>query len=696
MRSVAVFVALVVAGAVLAGLRIVPVPVLVLSLPFLAILAWKPVLRRLAVRNAMRRPRETALVILGSLLGTAIITGSMIVGDTLHSSIRRSAFTQLGPIDELVVMPQPSQLTPLQRSLAVSASRDIVGTLPISGIVAAVANGPQATRRLAEPTATVAETDFTAAAAFGGDRRATGISGPTPAPGQAVVGRDLATKLAVRVGDPVVAYAYGQELQLTVARIVPRLGVAGFNLGDGGRSQGGTGSSSYTLFVTPGTLNGLYTRAAQASARVVPPETALAVSNRGGIIGGASLSSAAQAQIEQRAAAAGLPGPEVTLVKKDLLDSADQQGKSFTQLFSTLGFFGVLAGILLLVNIFVMLAQERKAELGMIRAVGMRRAGLVGSFSLEGWMYSLSSAAVGTLAGIGIGRLIVVAARGIFARGSDGLDFAFSASLHSIQTGFTFGFVISLVTVLTTSLFISRLNVIRAIRDLPEPVNPRHLATSAIVGAALYLVGAGITLGGIKGNNPAMTLIGIPLAALGAVPALRRFGLPRRALVSGACVISIVWEVMAFDIVRHAFRRGGVGIFLVQGMILVAAAVILVSQNQDVIGAFLRTAGGGARNMSLNLGLAYPLAKRFRTGMILAMYSLVVFTLTFLIVFSHLFGNQVTKFTQQISGGFTLVAPSNEANPIPAAAVRARPDVASVAALSQTVGEWQTAAGGTD
>jgi len=50
----------------------------------------------------VRRPRETALVILGSLLGTAIMTGSFVVGDTFNASIRRTAYTQLGPVDEIV------------------------------------------------------------------------------------------------------------------------------------------------------------------------------------------------------------------------------------------------------------------------------------------------------------------------------------------------------------------------------------------------------------------------------------------------------------------------------------------------------------------------------------------------------------------------------------------------------------------
>ena len=36
--------------------------VALLSLPFLFVLARKPILRRLALRNAVRRPRETVLV----------------------------------------------------------------------------------------------------------------------------------------------------------------------------------------------------------------------------------------------------------------------------------------------------------------------------------------------------------------------------------------------------------------------------------------------------------------------------------------------------------------------------------------------------------------------------------------------------------------------------------------------------------
>src|SRR6266498_5105891 len=66
-------------------------------------------LRRLALRQIARRRGEAALVVAGSVLGTAIIVGSLIVGDTMTHSIRRQAWSQLGPVDEIVSVPAGAQ-----------------------------------------------------------------------------------------------------------------------------------------------------------------------------------------------------------------------------------------------------------------------------------------------------------------------------------------------------------------------------------------------------------------------------------------------------------------------------------------------------------------------------------------------------------------------------------------------------------
>ena len=92
--------------------------VALVSLPFIAILMRRPVLRRLALRNAVRRPREAALVVLGSLLGAAIITGSAVVGDTMDASIRQVARTHLGSDRRARHRPEAAEQTQLLQGAA--------------------------------------------------------------------------------------------------------------------------------------------------------------------------------------------------------------------------------------------------------------------------------------------------------------------------------------------------------------------------------------------------------------------------------------------------------------------------------------------------------------------------------------------------------------------------------------------------
>src|SRR5436853_1836832 len=138
-------------------------------------------IRRLALRNVARRKGEAALVIAGSLLGTAIITASFIVGDTLRSSIRDAARTELGPIDEVVKV---TGLSPLDSAdAAVRREPPLPG---VDGILTAVSAQAALQRPgpdpRAEPHATLLAVDFAKARAFGADPSITGLAraGATP------------------------------------------------------------------------------------------------------------------------------------------------------------------------------------------------------------------------------------------------------------------------------------------------------------------------------------------------------------------------------------------------------------------------------------------------------------------------------------------------------------------------------------
>ena len=123
------------------------------------------------------------------------------------------------------------------------------------------------------------------------------------------------------------------------------------------------------------------------------------ISNRGDELTGAALTDEVSKIVDPVVKPLGL---EVDPVKQDALDRADAEGNAFMSLFTTFGSFSIFAGGLLIFLIFVMLAAERRGELGIARAVGTRRGHLVQLYLFEGLAYDLAAAAVGAALGVAI------------------------------------------------------------------------------------------------------------------------------------------------------------------------------------------------------------------------------------------------------------------------------------------------------
>lgn len=632
-------------------------------------------LRRLAVRNISRRKGEALLIVAGSLMGTAIITASFVVGDTFNSSIRDTARTQLGPIDERVVVADQGAMRATDAYLRSVRLTDVDGLLPVEWTDVAVASVGR--NRRAEPTLRMAEYDLDVARRFGADVDATGFrdAGPTPSGREALVNTALAAKIGVRSGDQVDVFAYGEQLRLRVRRVVPEIGLAG----------------SGAIFVGPGTIDRLVASAATNQAG--RPHAEVLVSNRGGVFSGAAATGSVTRQLTERMTLQG--GVRVETTKRDLLADARARGDSVGQLFTGIGMFSVLAGVLLLVNLFVMLAEERKAELGMLRAVGLRRNHLMRAFGLEGACYGVVASVLGAVAGVGVGAAIVVATRGIFAGDASGnVALRFAATRSSVVNGASIGLLISLATVYATSARISRLNVIAAIRELPDPARSRRRRPISLLGAGGTAVGCVTLLIGLAGSVPILTIAGPPLAcfALMAVTGRRA----PRAAVPLLASAALVWPVLAFTVAPEAMQGAGIPVFVVQGVILVAAAVTLLSRTggawtraSDLVG---RSGNGlaSAAGLPMRLGLAYPLARRFRTSLLLGMYALVMFTLTFLAVFAGIFSSQEHHFLEGVRAGTDIVVDSSPANPVTATTLRRQPDVADAAVLLRAGPEFTT------
>lgn len=641
---------------ILAGLALLVVAYIALRRPFL---------RRLALRDATRRPGETMLVIAGSLLGTALITGSFIVGDTLDSSIRASATTQLGPVDEVVVTTDFEQAASVARSIASIDDDRIDGVLSMTRAPATLATTRD--EPVAEPEAQLVEVDFEDARAFGGDPQATGISGPTPGEGEVAIAQDLADTLEIAEGDRVAGYLYGEKLELEVTSILPRLGVAGY--------WRGFEQTSPNAFVAPGTFESL---AGELPTQAAPPETSILISNRGGVEDGAALTGAVTTLVEEKVEDGGL---RVEPVKEDLLDDAEVQGDEFSQLFIAIGSFAIVAGVLLLVNIFVMLAEERKSQLGMLRAVGMRRLDLVRSFIIEGGLYASVASIIGAVLGIGVGWAIVSLAAPIFSGAGDfGLTLRFAAEPPSIIGGLCIGFLIALLTVVFTSVRISRINIIAAIRDLQEMKLAKARKRTVFAGILAAALGGALFSAGLSsGSAWFAAIVGVPLIVFGLMPLLGRVIGPRPASLFAASV-SLAWGIFGNTLMDGRFyENGDIFAFVVSGVLLVFSAVILLSQSHETFGSTLHRIA--AKRLPLRLGLAYPLARKFRTGLTLGMYSLVIFTMVFLSSMSSSFNGQVVNFTDKERGGFDLIVNASGSNPPTTEQLESVDGVASVAPL---------------
>src|SRR5947208_17120097 len=67
-----------------------------------AVIALRPRLARVAARNIGRRKSRVLIVVAGLLVGTAIISSSLVVGDTLSYIFLEDVYARLDAIDEVV------------------------------------------------------------------------------------------------------------------------------------------------------------------------------------------------------------------------------------------------------------------------------------------------------------------------------------------------------------------------------------------------------------------------------------------------------------------------------------------------------------------------------------------------------------------------------------------------------------------
>ncbi|MGH2725651.1 MAG: ABC transporter permease, partial [Actinomycetota bacterium] len=297
------------------------------------------------------------------------------------------------------------------------------------------------------------------------------------------------------------------------------------------------------------------------------------------------------------------------------------------------------AGAALVVNLISMLAEERRAQLGILRALGLTRRRLVLLSVIEGAVYSLAAAAIGVVAGIPVGRVISSRFAHAFSEfGGGDFDFRFTFSLKgsTVAVAFALGSILTLGVVFFTSRRTSRMSIPAAIRNLPEPAKEhgRGIVRRILIGAAAVLGLIGVATAKDFGRLAA----GIALIA--AVAALTRRIMPQRLHGTLAGVALAAWSLWSvYSVNPNSDSDTFFPIFVVSLLASVLGLTIIAVANLRIAEWFFGLLGrafAGLRAM-LRPPLAYMARRGLRTGLTTGVFAIVLSMLTMFAVFAFIF-----------------------------------------------------------
>jgi putative ABC transport system permease protein len=512
---------------------------------------------RAALKSLLGRKLRLVMSTFAIVLGVAFVVGSLIFSDTLNRSFTALFASTVGdvvvrPVGGTTVTGETSSRT--IPAPVVDGLRSVPGAARVDGNVNAVG-------------AYVVGTDNKVVGGFGppalggnwtGAPAGHGLQGltvteghPPRGPGQVVLDEKTAERGGYAVGDRV--------RMITAGRLVldPQLvGVAGFP--EGGSLNGAT----LALFGTR-TAQQLFLDGAFAFNDVW-------VTAQDGV---------SQEELRDRVDAA-LPD-DYEVVTGDT--AADENATDLLRAVSFLTTFllifagiALVVGAFLIVNTFSILVAQRSRELALLRALGASRHQVTGSVLLEAFVLGV----LGSTAGLGLGYLLAMAIRVLFAQfGLDlsGQDLVFAP--RTVLAAYAVGVVVTMAAAWLPARRTGRIAPVQALRDdvaLPESSLRRRLVVGlGLVVAGLAALGLGLFAdvphpGWYVGAGVLAVLLGVSAAS----PVISRpFLLAARAAYARA--FGSIGNLAGQNSLRHPRRTTATASALMIGLTLACTMAIV-------------------------------------------------------------------------------------------------------------------------
>ena len=416
-------------------------------------------------------------------------------------------------------------------------------------------------------------------------------------------------------------------------------------------------------------------------------------------------------------------------IKSDGVKLAEAVSTGVTTIFSIFGSFSIMVGMLLIFLVFVLLAAARSTELGMARAVGLKRRDLIQLFTYEGTVYSFLAAILGTLLGVGLSFGLVYILQDLIS--TDNFNILPYYSPISFLIAFASGLILTFITVVFSAYRASNLNIVVAIRGLkdefvkktPDALNirlnqflwnlfyPIKQLYFILTGKAprfrsfllllifpvswpinfirslfilfgrhsyvlLGVISLSLLLTGIQND----TYINIWFGATGGVLAIAlliRFIASKYindpetvnqiggTLEGGSVLFINSLPLSFFESFTGELSQPGPWSWPLGGAISTAATVWLLMSNTRFLIFILNmilSRFSGLRAVT-KTAISYPMASKFRTGLTVAMFGLIIFTLMIFSVLNGI-GDIASEEPERVTGGYDIKASISSELPI--------------------------------
>jgi putative ABC transport system permease protein len=564
----------------------------------------RPLLGRLALREATRRPGQTAVLIVGLMIAGASIFAVQVFVDSADQAFVNATLAGWGRDDIEITAGGPHFDSGLAARMAADPTL-APNAASFQNAIILTTSVDDLDRNLGKPGVQLIGLDMSNQQRFGAFTLSDGrqSAGVELTAGRVFITQPLADALSARAGDRLQVSVQGVPAgaPLVVAGIVQR-------------TDAGAYGAYRSIF---GSLETAQTVTGTSDVNLVR------ISARGD--GDAEVARGTQMVDRLKALTSG-DSLIVLETKRGALETEKQQAAGTRGAFTALSLIVALAASAMVVNLAVMLAEERRPRLAVLRALGLTRAGLVKLSVVEGAIYSLGGAVAGLPLGLAVGLVLNSILQPALA-GTTGSSLVLAVQPGSLLGSIAAASLITLVTLFITSLRTSRMAISAAIRDLPEPTRAR--GTSWV---RLGLLACGALVGGIlvAAAGPPLRVVGgaIVIACAGGLIRGRLSDRARFTLIGAAIA---AWGIGYTSLKVATWGTDNQVPGSMMGLtVTVAGLSVLLASNLRLLESIVRLPGRSASNVRATLrpALAYTSRRPLRAGLVFAAFGLIIALLT--------------------------------------------------------------------